>query len=136
MKKDSVACTIIEKLDENKYAVKVLEDGANDDQRLDVPADAFFFVDLPYERPHFSFQAFRHAMMIPDDMFPEVWKSTYDRENARAQDKDEEDSYDDGEDEVFVDEEEESDDSSAVKRKPKGCEHDESSIIELPEAQQ
>ncbi|CAJ1958204.1 unnamed protein product [Cylindrotheca closterium] len=133
LKKDSIACAIIEKLGENKYTVKVLEDGVDDDLQLEMPADAFFFVDLPYQRHHFSFQAFRHAMMIPDDMFPDVWKSRTgdDKREAGSQEQDEEDSSDDGEDEVFVDEEE---DASAFKRKPKGWKHDDSAIIELPEA--
>jgi hypothetical protein len=42
----------------------------------ELPSDAFFFSDLPYEREHhFNFDAFRHAMMIPDDVFPDAWKN-------------------------------------------------------------
>jgi len=38
-----------------------------------VPRDAFQFLDAPYTRDHHLYTSFRHPMMIPDDMFPEVW---------------------------------------------------------------
>eukprot|EP00980_Cylindrotheca_fusiformis_P006006 scaffold1284_cov108-Cylindrotheca_fusiformis.AAC.20 len=81
---DSVPCRIIKKLRNDRYRVQTLKDKSDDvdcvfthDRMLwEVPSDAFFFMDLPYERPyHLDFDAFRHAMMIPDDIFPEPWKN-------------------------------------------------------------
>jgi hypothetical protein len=40
-----------------------------------VERDAFQFLDEPYTRDHSLHSSFRHAMMIPDDMFPEQWKN-------------------------------------------------------------
>lgn len=40
-----------------------------------VPRDAFAFDDEPYSRDHQQIWAFRHAIGIPDDMFPEGWKN-------------------------------------------------------------
>jgi hypothetical protein len=39
-----------------------------------VPADAFYFTDLPYWRDHQNFDAFRRPMIIPDELFPDIWK--------------------------------------------------------------
>lgn len=41
----------------------------------DVPREAFHFVDRPYHSDMFLPDAFRHAIMIPDDIFPEAWKN-------------------------------------------------------------
>jgi hypothetical protein len=41
-----------------------------------VTRDAFYFEDMPYERDHHQPWTFRHEMHIPDDMFPEIWKTT------------------------------------------------------------
>jgi hypothetical protein len=81
---EDVPCAITKKLGDDRYRVQVVKDESdNFDIRLsldrmlwEVPSDAFFFVDLPYEREHhFNFDAFRHAMMIPDDVFPDTWKN-------------------------------------------------------------
>lgn len=132
LKKESVACGIIEKLPDNKYTAKVLEEDY-DDVLLDVPSEAFFFADLPYQRHHFSFQSFRHAMMIPDDMFPEVWK------NREAEEHNSVESDDDDEDDLsgidFSDDSEDEDEEEQTeveKTKPKGWRDE--SIIELPTA--
>ena len=37
------------------------------------PREAFKFVDLPYTSDQFLPNAFRHPMMIPDEIFPEYW---------------------------------------------------------------
>lgn len=42
---------------------------------FNLPRDAFHFVDEAYTRDNQREQAFRHEMMIPDDMFPEAWKN-------------------------------------------------------------
>jgi hypothetical protein len=42
---------------------------------LDVPREAFRYVDLPYSRDHHNFDSFRHPMMISDELFPETWKN-------------------------------------------------------------
>jgi SET domain len=54
------------------------EDSYQDKSKLilfDLPRDAFFFRDLPYERDHHMPWAFRHDMRIPDDLFPDVWRN-------------------------------------------------------------
>jgi hypothetical protein len=77
-------CQIRKKLDTDRFIVEVFSDESKMDHTYfertgilwDVPSDAFFFVDLPYEREHhFQFDAFRHAMMMPDDLFPNTWKN-------------------------------------------------------------
>jgi hypothetical protein len=40
-----------------------------------VTRDAFYFQDMPYGRDHHQPWAFRHEMHIPDDIFPEIWKT-------------------------------------------------------------
>jgi SET domain len=46
----------------------------NKDEKLsDAPREAFKFVDRPYTADMFLANAFRHAMMIPNEMFPEYW---------------------------------------------------------------
>jgi hypothetical protein len=47
----------------------------NPDLMIDVPREAFVFVDRPYSSDTFLPNAFRHAIMIPDDLFPEAWKN-------------------------------------------------------------
>lgn len=39
-----------------------------------IPRDALVFDDLPYTRDHSQFWSFRHAIGIPDAIFPEKWK--------------------------------------------------------------
>lgn len=39
----------------------------------DAPREAFLFRDRPYSSDMFQPNAFRHPMMIPDEMFPEMW---------------------------------------------------------------
>jgi hypothetical protein len=77
-------CRILKRLGEDRYLVQLVN-YENDDVEATttfktkgvlwaVPSDAFYLVDMPYERDHLQFNAFRHAMMIPDEMFPESWK--------------------------------------------------------------
>jgi hypothetical protein len=40
-----------------------------------IPRDAFHFKDALYSRDHFLPCSFRHPMMIPDDMFPDIWRN-------------------------------------------------------------
>jgi hypothetical protein len=40
-----------------------------------VPSDAFYFVDVQYSRDYHQFDAFRHPIVISEEMFPEVWKT-------------------------------------------------------------
>ena len=53
------------------------DDGNSEDSRheklVDAPRQAFRFLDRPYTTDMFLPNAFRHPMMIPDDMFPEYW---------------------------------------------------------------
>lgn len=82
---NDVECRILKNLGDDRYLVQLLEVVFVDDTYSEVregkvlwnvPSDAFFFEDLPYTRDHFQLNAFRHAMMIPDDMFPDVWKTS------------------------------------------------------------
>lgn len=41
----------------------------------DAPREAFVFVDLPNTSDMFLRNAFRHPIMIPDDLFPDLWKN-------------------------------------------------------------
>jgi hypothetical protein len=79
-------CRILKGLENDHYVVQVLEVDmfGKEDGRMtikegavlwNVPSEAMFFKDMPYSRDHHQPNAFRHAMMIPDDMFPEVWKN-------------------------------------------------------------
>jgi hypothetical protein len=82
---DDVECKILEKRGNDRYVAQLKAIvNHNDDAYTtvtpghilwDVPSDAFFFYDLPYTRDHYVPNAFRHAMMIPDDMFPAIWKN-------------------------------------------------------------
>jgi len=84
---DDVECTILQKRTNGRYVVQLKStkffgqpDYEYTDVRRgkilwDVPSDAFYFVDLPYTRDHYMPNAFRHAMMIPDDLFPTIWKN-------------------------------------------------------------
>lgn len=40
-----------------------------------VDASRFFFEDIPHNMAHTMPWSFRHAMVIPDDLLPEVWKN-------------------------------------------------------------
>ena len=42
---------------------------------FDLPREAFMFVDLLYSRDIHQPWAFRHAMGIPDEIMPEIWKN-------------------------------------------------------------
>lgn len=97
-KDETPMCRIIRKLgkgdygsggDENDfYLVRIVDWEDNDEDRVweysskdsdvvwGVPRDAFFFKDLPYTRDIHQEWAFRHPMMIPDEIFPEVWKNS------------------------------------------------------------
>ncbi|GKY90557.1 hypothetical protein MPSEU_000029400 [Mayamaea pseudoterrestris] len=41
----------------------------------DVPAEAFYWYDLPYSSDIFLPNAFRHAMGIPGELFPSAWRN-------------------------------------------------------------
>ena len=84
--KDDVECTILKQRgQEDRFVAQLKSIRSFDDDGFtrvtrghilwDVPSDAFYFYDLPYTRDHYTPNAFRHAMMIPDDMFPNVWKN-------------------------------------------------------------
>ena len=79
-------CRILKNLENVRYVVQVLEidlAGSKDGRMTieegtilwSVPSDALFFKDMPNSRDHYQPNVFRHAMMIPDDMFPEIWKN-------------------------------------------------------------
>jgi hypothetical protein len=84
-------CRILKKLEDmNRYMVELLleppsgvgdEEGVNSGDHtsgenvLTVSSDSFYFVDIPYTRDHHMLNSFRHAMMLPNDMFPDIWKN-------------------------------------------------------------
>ena len=57
------------------------------DGKLDkVPRDAFVFVDSPYKSDMHLPNAFRHEIMIPDEIFPEKWKNAGKESSEAAED--------------------------------------------------
>ena len=58
---------------------------------FDVPRDAFYFVDEPFTRDHMQSWAFRHPMMIPDDMFPSIWRNLVNDDDGDVVDLDDDD---------------------------------------------
>ena len=56
----------------------------------DLPADAFRFDDLPQTRDHQQPWAFRHEIMIPDDIFPALWKNLDFNKTSEVENADEE----------------------------------------------
>ena len=85
-------CTILERHlnDGDKYTYTVElplpfdQDDSEDDEDEDdedesalnkVPQWGIVFVNIPYTNPMCTRGAFRHHMMIPDDMMPEKWKN-------------------------------------------------------------
>lgn len=62
--------TVIKRLDTPNFLKN-----ENYELMVDVPREAFFFVDQPYTSDTFLPNAFRHAIMIPDELFPEAWKN-------------------------------------------------------------
>jgi hypothetical protein len=84
------ACRILKKLSFDTYLVELLTWMDSDDQskrepgyhnkdknRLvwGLPSDALFFDDMPYTRDMHQDWAFRHPMMFPDEIFPEIWRN-------------------------------------------------------------
>jgi SET domain len=69
-------CEILRyRFEKNRFlytAVLMLEEGKHD-KLVDVPREAVRFMDKPYTSDFLLPDAFRHAMMIPDEMFPEYW---------------------------------------------------------------
>jgi SET domain len=96
---DNPPCRILKKLSEGAddggtYLVELLTWTDSDEQskymqgykrkgRLvwGLPKDAFYFTDMPYSRDMHQQWAFRHPMMIPDEIFPEVWRNDKIRED-------------------------------------------------------
>jgi hypothetical protein len=60
----------------------VYEKKENYELIVDAPREAFFFVDKPYTSDMFLPNVFRHAIMIPDELFPEAWKNRNRSENV------------------------------------------------------
>ena len=90
-------CTIVKQLEDDSYLVRIIEWYDNDDDRMweyysdnsltawGIPRDAFFFEDLPYTRDIHQEWAFRHPMMIPDEIFPEAWKNINENDDSFLQ---------------------------------------------------
>mmetsp|Transcript_2891 Transcript_2891/g.6202 ORF Transcript_2891/g.6202 Transcript_2891/m.6202 type:complete len:776 (+) Transcript_2891:233-2560(+) len=130
--RETPMCSIVRKLGKDSYLVRIIEWIDNSkDRRSDyyayhqkspiirgLPRDAFFFEDLPYARDIHQEWAFRHPMMIPDDMFPKIWKNADNEPNGRtflefvkrALDDEEKDDEDEGEDDDDDDDEDEGED--------------------------
>jgi len=80
------ACTIVRKLYDDSYLIRLVKWVDDDEYRVTerdpetfllwgIPKGAFFFEDLPYTRDIHQQWSFRHPMMIPDDLFPDIWKN-------------------------------------------------------------
>jgi hypothetical protein len=83
---EELPCRVLERRDgdsETTYMAEVIK--FRDDEHVcestvvgilwNVTRDAFYFRDMPYGRDHHQPWAFRHGMHIPDDIFPEIWKT-------------------------------------------------------------
>jgi hypothetical protein len=77
------ACNIVRKLGDDSYLVRAVKWKDDEEDRTTslrqdivlfwgVPRDVFYFEDLPNSRDMHQQWAFRHPIMIPDDMFPNV----------------------------------------------------------------
>jgi len=84
--KDDHACTIVRKLYDDSYLIRLVKWVDDDEYRVTerdpktlllwgIPKGAFYFEDLPYTRDIHQQWSFRHPMMIPDDLFPDPWKN-------------------------------------------------------------
>lgn len=87
---DYYLCRAIQKDEKsNTYTVEVYESGKHDtsspwfetyEERVrlilfHMPADAFYFKDIAYERDSHQEWSFRHPMGLPDEVFPDIWKT-------------------------------------------------------------
>eukprot|EP00537_Pseudo-nitzschia_pungens_P017557 CAMPEP_0172410782 /NCGR_PEP_ID=MMETSP1061-20121228/77059_1 /TAXON_ID=37318 /ORGANISM="Pseudo-nitzschia pungens, Strain cf. pungens" /LENGTH=664 /DNA_ID=CAMNT_0013146977 /DNA_START=73 /DNA_END=2067 /DNA_ORIENTATION=+ len=82
-------CRVLIRHDDNRYTVEVfererwIETFEMYERRydkpvyilFDVPRDAIFFRDRVYHRDHHQPWSFRHDMRLPDEIFPEIWKT-------------------------------------------------------------
>ena len=77
------ACNVVRKLGDDSYLVRAVKWKDDNEDRTTslkqdtvlfwgVPKDVFYFEDLPYTRDIHQQWAFRHPIMIPEDMFPNV----------------------------------------------------------------
>ena len=87
-------CRIIERSMNNDYKVQILNyDHQHRDQVIpdtymlivkDMPRDALTFSDFAYSTDQHLPQAFRHEMILPDELFPNAWRNN--RPSSRATD--------------------------------------------------
>ena len=89
-------CQILKRLGDDQYLVQLLDLQTGEafnatrystkrtGMLWDVPSAAFGFVGMPYTQDHLQFNSFRHAMMLPDDIFPEVWKDKKPRKKTMS----------------------------------------------------
>jgi hypothetical protein len=78
-------CRVIKRNHNDSYVAELWDVELSDFERVkghnvvgimwNVPRDAFYFMDSPYTRDHHQTWSFRHAMGIPDEMLPEIWKN-------------------------------------------------------------
>lgn len=95
--KDDPMCRIVRKLRDGTYLVRAGDWEETDDDQTEfnaltliwgVPKDAFYFVDMAFSRDHHQPWAFRHAMMIPDEIFPDAWRNIQEAESFTEYDDD------------------------------------------------
>jgi len=89
-------CRVLIRHDDNNYTVEVTETekwiGKYDLYEImyetpvmilfNVPRDAIFFRDKNYGRDHHQWWSFRHDMRLPDEIFPDKWKTSYKNETS------------------------------------------------------
>jgi hypothetical protein len=80
-------------IDQTLYTVVIAADEDDEDgdgeQRIikNVPRRGLQFEDIAYTNDQFLYNAFRHDIRIPDDIFPEVWKNNKQQNNSNNKSK-------------------------------------------------
>jgi hypothetical protein len=87
---EDVRCRVLERRNDDRYTAELIYVYEKNGQTLvdveyevgesprilwDIPRDALYFEDTVFTRDHHQVWSFRHSMMIPDSIFPSVWRN-------------------------------------------------------------
>ena len=70
------SCSILLRYD-RLYHAKLLKEDGSEILLFDVPREAIKFVGVKYSNDVFLKNAFRHAIGIPDEIFPDKWNNVH-----------------------------------------------------------